>query len=72
MKSLPRFAYFPFGSGPRVCIGEPFALLELRLVIATLAAHFHFTLVKDQTIEMLPSITLHPKSGIKVQMSRRA
>jgi cytochrome P450 len=72
LKSPPRFAFLPFGTGARVCIGEPFALLELRLIVATIAPRFRFTLVKDQTIELLPSITLHPKNGIKVQITRRS
>ena len=69
--SLPRFAYFPFGGGPRVCIGAGFAMMEAVLLLATIAQRFTLTLVPGQTIEKLPSVTLRPKSGIRVILHRR-
>lgn len=69
--ALPRFAYFPFGGGPRVCIGAGFATMEAVLLLATIAQQFHVDLIEGQTIEMLPSVTLRPKSGIRVKVKRR-
>ena len=69
--SLPRFAYFPFGGGPRVCIGAGFAMMEAVLLLATIAQRFILTLVPGQTIEKLPSVTLRPKSGIRVILHGR-
>jgi len=69
--SLPRFAYFPFGGGPRVCVGAGFATMEAVLLLATIAQQFQINLVPGQTIEMLPSVTLRPKSGIRVTLKRR-
>jgi len=69
--SLPRFAYFPFGGGPRVCIGAGFSMMEAVLLLATIAQNFKLTLVPGQTIEKLPSVTLRPKSGIHVILHRR-
>jgi cytochrome P450 len=65
-KSLPRFAYFPFGGGPRVCIGTSYAMMEAILILATTAQRFHLTLALDQKVTPLPSITLRPKNGVKV------
>jgi cytochrome P450 len=69
--ALPRFAYFPFGGGPRVCIGAGFSMMEAVLLLATIAQHFRLALVPGQTIEKLPSVTLRPKSGIRVILHRR-
>ena len=69
--SLPRFAYFPFGGGPRVCVGAGFALMEAVLLLATIAQKFQISLVPGQKIERLPSVTLRPKSGIQVIVTRR-
>ncbi len=69
--SLPRFAYFPFGGGPRVCIGAGFSMMEAVLLLATIAQKFKLTLVPGQTIEKLPSVTLRPKSGVRVILRRR-
>ncbi len=70
-EALPKFAYFPFGGGPRICIGESFAWMELSLVIATLAQHWRFHVVPGFTPEPLPRITLRSKNGIKLRLERR-
>jgi cytochrome P450 len=61
---LPPGAYFPFGDGPRRCIGQGFALLESALVIATIAQRFRFRMVPGRTAEPEPLVTLRPKQGI--------
>lgn len=67
-KGLPRFAYFPFGGGPRQCIGMGFALTEARLILATIARRFQMELVPGQRVEPYPSITLRPKQGIRMTL----
>lgn len=67
----PRFAYFPFGGGPRVCIGNGFALLEGPIVLATLAQHFSVRLVPDHPVVPQGRITLRPKHGLKVTLHAR-
>jgi cytochrome P450 len=68
--SLPRFAYFPFGGGPRVCVGAGFAMMEAVLLLATIAQKFRLTLVPGQNVKYLPSVTLRPKSGIRMVAER--
>ena len=67
---LPRCAYFPFGSGPRVCIGKAFSMMEAMLILAMIAQKFRLALVPDHPIELLPSITLRPKQGVKMMLSQ--
>lgn len=67
---LPRCAYFPFGAGPRVCIGKAFSMMEAPLILATIAQKFRLNLVKQQPVELLPSITLRPKHGLNMLLSR--
>ena len=67
----PRYAYFPFGGGQRLCIGNVFALVEARLILATLAQKWRFTLVADKPFELVPSITIRPKYGIQVVAHER-
>ena len=69
--SRPRFAYFPFGAGTRVCIGEHFAIMEAVLVIATIAQSFRLELAPSQTITMWPQLTLRPRHPIRFQLHPR-
>jgi cytochrome P450 len=67
-KMLPRYAYFPFGVGPRVCIGNGFAMLEARLVLATLASQCDLSLVPGQRVVPEPLVTLRPKGGMRMRV----
>ena len=69
--SLPRFAYFPFGGGPRVCIGAGFAMMEAVLLLATIAQQFRIQIAPGQTVKMQPTVTLRPRNGIPVTLKRR-
>jgi len=70
-QAAPNFAYFPFGGGPRVCIGNSFALMEAAILLAAVAQRFQISLVPGQTIEPLASITLRPQSGVRVRLRQR-
>ncbi len=64
----PNFAYFPFGGGPRLCIGNTFALMEAQLILAMIAQTYRLRLVPGQTIEPEPIITLRPRRGISMTL----
>lgn len=68
---IPRFAYFPFGGGPRVCVGAAFATLEATLLLSMIQQKFHLDLVPGHPVEPLPTVTLRPKHGIRVTVQRR-
>ena len=70
-KSLPRFAYFPFGGGPRICIGNRFAIMEATLVLAVLAQRFRFAAVPETRLELLPTVTLRPRGGVRLLIAAR-
>jgi cytochrome P450 len=61
---VPRFAYFPFGAGPRQCIGEQFARMEATLLVATIAQRWRLRRVAGCTPELQPGIVLRPKAGL--------
>ncbi|HEV2425569.1 MAG TPA: cytochrome P450 [Terriglobia bacterium] len=65
---LPKFAYFPFGGGPRNCIGKDFAQLEIALVLATIVRRFRFRTVKGHRTWPLPSLTLRPEYGMRMEL----
>lgn len=69
---LPAGAYFPFGDGPRRCIGQGFAMLEASLVIATLAQRFRFSLVPGHAVVPEPLVTLRPHNGIHMTLHETA
>jgi cytochrome P450 len=66
---LPRFAYFPFSSGPRRCIGSSFATMEATIAIATVVPRFRLS--SPGTAEAAPSITLRPAGGMPITVTRR-
>ena len=70
-KQLPRYAYFPFGGGPRVCVGQDFAMMEATLVIATILGRFRLTLANEQLVEPHPVVLLRPASQIMIRLADR-
>jgi cytochrome P450 len=70
-RKLPRFAYFPFGGGPRQCIGAGFAQMEATLLLASIAQRFRLHAVPDHPIIPVPSFTLRPKYGLPMSIEAR-
>jgi len=68
---LPKLAYFPFGGGPRLCIGMGFAWMEGVLLLATIGRRWQMRLVPGHRVEPYPRITLRPKDGVRVTVTRR-
>ena len=67
---LPRMAYFPYGGGPRKCIGNTFAALEMPLVVAMVAQRYRPNLVPGQTVFPEPAISLRPRDPVLVRLER--
>ena len=63
-KNYDKFAYFPFGGGPRLCIGNNFALMEMQIILATFIQHFEYTMQNNEIVEPDPMITLKPRGGV--------
>ena len=68
---IPKFAYFPFGAGPRGCVGQSFAMMEAILLLATIAQQFRMETVPSPPVVPIPSVTLRPKHGIHMVLHRR-
>lgn len=69
--SRARFAYYPFGGGPRQCIGNAFALMEAQVIIAAVAQKYRLRPATDKPIEAEPSVTLRPRGGVTVTLEAR-
>jgi cytochrome P450 len=69
--SLPKYAYFPFGGGPRACIGNYFAMMEVVLLLATIGQRFRFSLLPDHQVSLMPAMSLRPTDGIPVRLVLR-
>jgi len=67
----PKYSYFPFGGGPRQCIGEGFAWVVGLLVLAMIGQRWRLSLASGQRIELHPLITLRPKYGMCMVVERR-
>ncbi len=69
--SLPRYAYFPFGGGNRVCIGEHFAMMEAVTALALIARHWKVKPINSKMAIPKPSVTLRPRANVKVLIEKR-
>lgn len=70
-KSIKKFSFIPFGAGPRVCIGEGFAMLHGAVILSLISKNFKMTLKKGHKIKLSSSITLRPKYGVKMIVEKR-
>lgn len=66
--AVPRHAYFPFGAGPRVCVGQHFAMLEAMLILATFLREREVVSVRGGLPELVPAVTLRPRHGVRVRV----
>jgi cytochrome P450 len=72
VKGVPKYAYLPFGAGPRLCIGSSFAMTEATLLLATIAKKFQLKLAPEQQrVVPQPSTTLRPRGGMRMVLSKR-
>ena len=71
-KDRPHFAYFPFGGGPRLCIGADFAMTEAQLVLTAVTQRYRLNLVPGHPVKPSPLITLRPKEGLQMTLHQRS
>jgi len=70
-KTIDRYAWIPFGGGPRVCVGNAFAMMETTLVLATIASRFRLTLADGVELVPVPGVTLRPEGPVRMGLQRR-
>lgn len=70
-EAVPRYAYLPFGGGPRICIGNSFAMMEAQLILASIVQQFHLSHVEKHRVVPEPLVTLRPKYGMKMRLEKR-
>src|SRR5215469_5410415 len=68
---IPRYAYLRFGSGPRVCIGNGFAMMETRLILAAMVKRYRFKLEGEAEIRPVQIVTLRPARPVRMRLERR-
>ena len=71
-KKIDRFAYLPFGAGPRTCVGSSFALQEATLMLASIVRRFRLHLAPDHAVRPLLRVTLCPAGGLPMRISPRS
>lgn len=69
--NINKWAYIPFSTGPRVCVGNSFAMMEAQLLLATIASRYQLSLPVGHTVEVNPMITLNPKGGLPMILKQR-
>lgn len=69
--TVPRYAYLPFGGGPRICIGNAFAMMEAQLLLASIVQRFRLSHVEGHRVEPEPLVTLRPRYGMQMKLERR-
>ncbi|MHB9288883.1 cytochrome P450 [Halobacteriales archaeon Cl-PHB] len=67
----PQFAYFPFGGGPRHCIGKHLAMLEAKVILATVARDYRLSYEGETPLALFPSLTVHPRDGMPMRVEAR-
>jgi cytochrome P450 len=67
----PRFAFFPFGGGPRHCIGKHLSLLEAKLIVATVVSEYELDFQGETPLELMPSLTMHPRQTMEMKLVER-
>jgi cytochrome P450 len=70
-KTLPKYAYFPFGGGPRACIGNYFAMIEIVLLLATIGQKFRLKPADEKPVELYPAMSLRPRGPINLRLEQR-
>ncbi|HLP52694.1 MAG TPA: cytochrome P450 [Chitinophagales bacterium] len=70
IKSIHRYAWFPFGGGQRFCIGNNFAMMEMQIILAKVCTHYNFTLAPGFELELQPLVTLRPKNGVMLKVEK--
>jgi cytochrome P450 len=65
------YAYFPFGAGPRSCIGRQFSLVEAKIIMSMVLRRYSPELVSDADLELRPSLTMHPRDPVEVVLHDR-
>jgi cytochrome P450 len=67
----PRFSYFPFGGGPRHCIGKQFSMLEAKLIVGSVAQEFELDYLRDEPFSLRGSLTMHPQEPMGMRLQKR-